>query len=358
VTRRLRAAYVIAANTALLLLAAEVVAHVAVTAYRGSGRHVTYASMPAPVRRAYAHMAPPEIEQLWLDTLASRWRYQPIVGFVSEAMQSRYVNINTEGFRSNGTMHGTMDGAVWSFGGSTTFGYGVADNETIPAALESRLRQPVFNFGVPGHFSIHETRLLGHYLRIGFRPSVAVFLDGVNESCEADLAQDRLGELVALSKAGYHWQPSLPVVIATRLLFDKASRMIGLSPSRVRDDLELQCQSAGRTFMVADLHVRALAERAALCAHYQITCRTFIQPFAGLHGRHDQPSSGDAAVADNLRGLFSHLQPVWARTPVTMLTGALDDLPEHAYVDDAHYSAVANARIAAAMAAALGPVRP
>lgn len=355
---RARTAYAIAANTAILLLAIEVVAHLGVSAYLGGGQRVTYAALPDPVKRNYAHMTPGEVEQLWRDTLAARWRYEPIVGFVGEQMRSRYVNINADGFRSNGVPHGSMDGAIWAFGGSTTFGYGVADHETIPAALESLVGRPVFNFGVPGHYSLHENRLLGQYLRLGFRPSVAVFLDGVNESCEADLDEDRLGELVALSQRGYSWQPSRPTVLGLRLAFDKALRMSGLKSQAAGDELKLSCRSAGREFPLADLHARALAERASVCALYEIACRSYIQPFAGLHGRHDLPAKGDAAVAEYLRGLYRHLEPVWQRSDVILLIGALDALPDHAYIDDAHYSAAAHTRIAAAVAATLGLVKP
>lgn len=354
----MRTARIIAANTAILLLVSELVAHLGILAYRSGKPAVSYVTMSEPVKRNYAHMNHAEIDELWRDTLSARWRYEPIVGFVNEQQQSRFVNVNPFGVRSNGRGFHPVEGAIWFFGGSTTFGYGVADHETIPAALEAQVGHPVLNLGVPGHYSFHENRLLGQYLRLGFRPSRVVFLDGVNESCEADLAEDELGDLVALSQRGYHWQPSRPAVAALRLLLDKALRTTGLLEDESTTDLSLSCHSAGRDFPLAVLHARALVERAALCGLYDIDCRTFIQPFAGVHGRHDQPDEADAASAAYLRELYRHLEPVWKGEHVSLVTGALDGLTRHAYIDDAHYSPEAHRLIAGAMAAQLRAVTP
>ncbi|HWI19802.1 MAG TPA: hypothetical protein VNT81_18745 [Vicinamibacterales bacterium] len=354
----MRSARIIAANTAILLLVAELVAHLGILAYRSGKPALSYATMSEPVKRNYSHRNRAEIDELWRDTLSARWRYEPIVGFVNEQKQSRFVNVNQYGVRSNGSGFHPVEGATWFFGGSTTFGYGVADDETIPAALERQLGQPVVNFGVPGHYSFHENRLLGQYLRLGFRPSRVLFLDGVNESCEADLAEDELGDLVAQSQSGYHWQPSRPAVSALRLLLNKTLRTTGMMDDAPDTDLRLSCHSAGRDFPLADLHARALVERASLCGLYNIDCRTFIQPFAGLHGRHDQPDEADVAGARYLRALYQHLEPVWKRAGVSLVTGALDGLARHAYIDDAHYSPEAHRLIAGAMAGQLRAVTP
>lgn len=346
---RLRTLYFIVANTALLILLAELAAHLGVSAWDVATPAFTYAKMAQPIRENYAHMPPADVDELWRNTLASRWRYEPIVGFVAEQQQSRFVNVNAGGIRSNGGLAHSIDGAIWFLGGSTTFGYGVADSETIPAFLEQELGRPVVNFGVPGHYSLYENRLMIHYLRLGFRPSAVLFLDGVNESCQADLAEDELGGLVALSQRGYSWQPSRPVVYAAMRGMTKAARalnLIGPDPALV---VELECHAAGRVIPLSQVAVRALDEREFFCKTYGLDCRTYIQPFAGVHGRHDVP----ADQSDYLPTLYRYLEPGWKASQVTFVTGALDGQNHHAYVDEAHYSMASHKLIASAIAATL-----
>ncbi len=336
----------VSAVTALVMLLVELIAHAGVLAHQ-SRNAVTFESLAAPVKENYAHMRPADVEELLRDTAASRWRYEPVAGLVVEQQHTRFINVNAEGARSNGTGFNAIDGAIWFFGGSTTFGYGVADNETIPAYLEARLQRPVLNLGVPGHYSVLETRLLSQYLRVGYRPALAVFLDGVNENCESDIAEAELGGLVALSQNGYWWQPARPVVVASRLLLAKAARLAGWIDNDT-NKLELTCRSAGREFPLASMTSRSLAERAAICRLYALECRTFVQPFAGMHGRHEVPADNFSAVY--LRGLYEHLEPAWRRSNATFVTMALDSLQHHAYVDDVHYSAAAHRLLAAAIA--------
>jgi hypothetical protein len=72
------------------------------------------------------------------------------------------------------------------FGGSTTFGYGVADGETIPSFLQESLRTcapevRVYNFGQGFFFSSQERILFESLLAAGHVPDAAIFIDGVNE---------------------------------------------------------------------------------------------------------------------------------------------------------------------------------
>jgi hypothetical protein len=75
---------------------------------------------------------------------------------------------------------------VFVFGGSTTFGAMLPDNQTIPAALEARLRSApcmlpahVYNFARPGYISTQERALLERLLLEGAAPQVAIFVDAL-----------------------------------------------------------------------------------------------------------------------------------------------------------------------------------
>jgi hypothetical protein len=118
--------------------------------------------------------------------------FEPYTMFRVRAMSGRSVNVSEHGFR-----HGRIED-VWPpepavanmfvFGGSTTFGYGLPDDRTIPARLAEQLREQVpvarpavYNFATPNHVAIQERIRFEQLLLDGHVPQVAVFIDGFDE---------------------------------------------------------------------------------------------------------------------------------------------------------------------------------
>ena len=112
--------------------------------------------------------------------------YRPFVEYTSGPVDGQFVNVTDQGLRCN--VNGSTDCAVRGgrdeirvFGGSTTFGYGVKNDETIPAYLDQMTPgYRVLNFGVASNYStikrIPDLNLLTQY-----DPSAAViFIDGLN----------------------------------------------------------------------------------------------------------------------------------------------------------------------------------
>lgn len=273
-------------------------------------------------------------------------------------MKSRFVNVDVHGIRANGTTPrqiSAIESAVWFFGGSTTFGYGVADGETIPAQLEKMMGQPVVNFGVGNFYSAQENLLFTQYLRIGYRPSMVIFFDGINEACDIEDYQAEMGLLFAKAQKGYTWdldEFGKPMIYAYDRISKKVGRLTGggAASVQIRD---LNCEGSGRRNALGTLHARILAERKTLCHLYEIVCKTFVQPFSGLHGRQDDASFQDID-REEMRQLFAALEPNWRRAGATFVTNALDSHDRHAYIDHEHYSAAASELIARAIADHLG----
>jgi hypothetical protein len=129
------------------------------------------------------------------EILSEGWRqsdtiYSPFAEFRMTPYQSRYFNISESGVRSNGTPPAELDAPgpkVFVFGGSTTLGIGVGDDETIPAYIEQALKAAgrddvkVFNLGVVSYYSTQERIALERLLTAGLKPDVAVFIDGTND---------------------------------------------------------------------------------------------------------------------------------------------------------------------------------
>lgn len=144
------------------------------------------------LKEVYPHRTEDAIRQLLFETWSRALTYEPFTEFKEAAFSGKYVNVGNEGYRH------VKDQAQWPpqrtnfnifvFGGSTIFGYGVADDETIPSRLQEALRREprfaricVYNFGRAFDYSIPERILFEKLIIAGFRQDLAVFVDGLNE---------------------------------------------------------------------------------------------------------------------------------------------------------------------------------
>lgn len=349
----LRAAYLIAVNTLALLFLAVAAIQLAQALHKAYLARTSYERLSAQAKATYAHMRPEDATELLRAYHTLPFRYDPWVGYREAEKASPYLNVDANGFRQNGPARrgiAEIDGAIWVLGGSTTFGYGVADAETIPAQMEKMTGRPVVNFGVAGFYSARENILLTYYLRLGYRPATAVFLDGINESCDLHDYRSEMTLLFARAQRLYSFDllaflnPLLDAVSGLR-----ANLLVALGRGAPEmEDPGLDCRLEGRRLALRELLERHLQERAAICRLYGIDCRTFVQPFAGVHGRFDDEAL-DANERRKLGGQFRHLAGTWRDAGAVFVSGALDPLPRHAYVDTLHYSAEASTLIARAI---------
>jgi hypothetical protein len=149
--------------------------------------------------RLYPGWSLADVKHLWNETYLPLI-YEPYTGFRERPRQGRFVNVAPGGYRENvGHAPWPEDPAavnIFVFGGSTTFGYGVADWETIPSAIQSALGASrcgaslrVYNFGRGHYYSTQERVLFERLLTDGHHPTAAVFIDGYNDSDNGDDAQ-------------------------------------------------------------------------------------------------------------------------------------------------------------------------
>lgn len=141
-------------------------------------------------------MSVEEVAQLQHETWSRRYVYEPFTEFKEPSFQGRYVNVSPQGFRTVEHQGPWPPEArnfnVFVFGGSTAFGYGVTDEQTIPSRLQQRLRPLgrakavcVYNFGRPFYYSTQERIFFQQLLAAGIRPDLAVFVDGLNDTAFA-----------------------------------------------------------------------------------------------------------------------------------------------------------------------------
>ena len=139
----------------------------------------------------YQDMSFREINDLLKETWSRNYMYEPFIQFKERPYKGDYVNIDNNGFRytkNQGPWPPQSDSInIFLFGGSTTFGYGVSDNQTVASYLQEYLNEKlgqdvrVYNFGRGYYYSTQELFLYQQLLKSGFVPDFAIFIDGLND---------------------------------------------------------------------------------------------------------------------------------------------------------------------------------
>lgn len=156
---------------------------------------VTDAVQIKKLETVYPEYTLSQIEELERETWTRGFMYDPFVHLRERPYSGTYVNVSPYGYRKS--FHQgpfPLDRSAYNiffFGGSTAFGYGVSDTETIASYLEAALQKEfphktvyVYNFGQGGFYSSQELIFFERLLVTGSKPDLAIFFDGLNEFAE------------------------------------------------------------------------------------------------------------------------------------------------------------------------------
>ena len=278
--------------------------------------------------------------------------YQPWVAFSERVFHSPRLNVDEampmptrRTIRTNSD-RGGRPLVVWAFGGSTMFGWGVPDEETIASHLSAILSRDlptrtvaVINHGHSYYFSSQELTLLQMLLRRGDHCDVAVFLDGLNDSTlyalqDVPAFTDRMR--VAMEKE----QDRNPA----------AQTYFSVSPDF--PPLRL-LRGVGRRFTQQPVSRPPEIPTHVLVSRYQFNLRAE----AALGSRHGiktlffwQPVPGEPEYA-SARELAVRISQEVQAGDFHFLADIFQDMdPRDVWVDQHHYGDIANERVAEAIA--------
>ena len=128
--------------------------------------------------------------------------YYPRLEGIPAFYKSKHINIETGDndlpHRLSTQPNCTPEKAIYCFGGSTTFGIYISDEHTWPSQLAQTINAKgqscvqVKNYGISAHNASQQTLEFLELLKLGHRPSLAIFLDGINvgppfDGCEYSL---------------------------------------------------------------------------------------------------------------------------------------------------------------------------
>ncbi len=321
----------------------------------------------------YPNMTASEIEQLLTETWSREYVYAPLVQHREGAIEGRWVNVDPAGFRRSASQGPWPPDAeafnVFVYGGSTAYGYGVADGQTIPSFLQEELdavgcgpRVAVYNFGRGNYYSEQERVLFEIHLTSGLLPDVAIFVDGFNEWKDAPKFTRRLEYLMSESPGQLTRRAlkSLPLVDRLRLA---SGAPADAEDGRIADAPAADARADGERWLARWLRGKRLiaaAGREFGMSTYFVwqpvplyDYRLELHPFAA-EVEEDFAQPGYQALRhgyerlDRMRASHPDLEPAG---DFLWLADAQRDRSEPLYVDAAHYTASFSRHVAARIGA-------
>ena len=310
---------------------------------------------------AFPNKSLAEIEEILYDNRLSLRRTYERFGYLGiRECSSKYFNIGNDGARSNGTLRITGSGihTVHCYGGSTTVGDGVADNQTISAFLDlelnskSKAKIAVFNYGAGNHTSLHSTlRLLDHCFS-GNVPDQAVFLNGYNDcyysAGGADGVAPFFDEILRRSQDSEFRNSAI-------------SEIVGLIPNSLKEKSAFDTSHFSGEFIetcLAKIKLRyasTVAIQRFVKKEFGVKIHRFIEPNQALNCRTDQrllPRLGTSNPRSLMVGLLYRelegigLKKVFGYGAVSLIDIDQNNQPFPLYLDHAHFSPAMNELLA------------
>jgi hypothetical protein len=284
--------------------------------------------------------------------------YSSFVGWRRLPLETETTNIGADGLRRHtlGRDNISPTQSLGFFGGSTAWGTGVADDETIPAKLDGLTeRYDITNYGESGWTSRQSLAQLINLMNEGKAPDIVVFYDGANEvliHCNLGFGTafnvhhetKQLEKLVLDSQSRSYVYRNFIVPAV-----DTFARVTGY----VRHPSEWICDRDS---------TRAVALASHLLRNWEIA-HTLVESYGGRFVGILQPVSGvgqaridhlqlDPAITTNYAAAYAQIRPLLRERNLAWTWDLSDsfDIDRPLYIDHAHVIEEGNALIAARIA--------
>jgi len=286
-------------------------------------------------------------DEMWRNF--DKFAFVPFIGHTETKRVGKFVNFDeTNGRKVIRPQNCNYN--VYLYGGSTTFGYNVIDKETIAQHLQNILGNNycIFNHGRAYFYSKQENNLLAQHIENNHKIDFAIFLDGINERCGGYEYDKHITRSFAIlverpykmwKKTSMDLLYTLPAIQFYNSVFGK-SRWIN---DRNIHNIILRNESCINKIPINTLFQKRVNLRHGLCSEENITCFSFLQPCAGVHGvQTDKLLVNDEKI--ELVEKYKKLKET--KKHVIDIGDALMKDTTLSYIDGTHYTPRSNRKIA------------
>jgi hypothetical protein len=303
-------------------------------------------------------MTPQQMHVLDTEALYDMWLYEyvPFVGYREKARSGTYVNVSVQGYRKTPAAPAQAKAKVYMFGGSTTFGYGVADSQTIAACLQKALNErfgptafEVRNYGRVAYNSTQQYILLWRLLREESPPQAVIFLNDFNERLKNPLYTRQMRAAFDLNQMG----PVRQILFRFRAQLAYAGYVMRfcLGTKNLENPL---FEFASYDQAVRNYRAN-VGDIGALCARYGIRSFFFLGPIAGFRNAYATHLFCKIPPTPDELTMMERLVSSVADMPVTDLSAALKDYRGQPFIDRWHYTPAVNRLLAGHILSSLTP---
>ena len=118
--------------------------------------------------------------------------YRSYIGWRMEKANFEYINISCP-YNARKSTGEALDNSTWFFGGSTIWGTGASDSQTIPSHFNSLTNNQVYNFGEASWNSRQSLNQLINVIGDKHIPSAVIFYEGVNDVLNLQIIKKKKG---------------------------------------------------------------------------------------------------------------------------------------------------------------------
>ncbi len=272
-------------------------------------------------------------------------RYVPYIAWSRKPFSGETITINREGDRIHPLTTDHPSKYIRFFGGSTIWGSGVDDLNTIPAhfnALHKDYR--VYNHGEAGFVSRQELARLINLVNQNSPMDVVIFYDGCNDCrslCRADVSINGTREEFKIAKKVNHrWQLIDALFGSIQTVVEKVIKKGKRPPSRCRDNPDYAKK-------VASTLVNNWKVAKALVALGGAEFHAILQPVAAI-GQPNIEYLTELGDDTDWNKVYPFVREIQARENLDWIHDLTDafDVEEYIYIDGCHVNGQGNQIIA------------
>lgn len=290
------------------------------------------------------------------------WQYQPYTLWRTHPFTGDLINVDTDGRRVTPKSDCAADKPrVYTFGGSTMWGFGVPDWGTIPAYIQAGLGDAcVVNYGEMGFNSTQSLIQLVKLLQAGDVPDIVIFYDGSNDVTAAHrnsqpgahFSEEAVAPAMENALNADSPRPS-PLRM---LLANTATYRLLVKTPQVEPKWALPPFDPALVDGVENIYLANLRAASALAQEYGFQFFAFLQPVLPLKDKPDNPEQQMFLwdMPGGLPELFREVYPRWqeaAKQELYLhdLSSVLDGQPYPVWIDFNHLTPWGNLAVSDAM---------